>query len=180
MFHPGTERLIGYWRGKRGDYELPLRRSIDPSEFAELVPQVFMLGRDGAGRYPFRLAGGFVIEAHKRDLRGLNILALWSGADRGTLQVALERARTTPEPFVVRAEMRAEDVPPVGVEITFAPVADAAGEVERFLGLYQPTALLHRLKGKAVEELVILSVESPGHVEAPRLKLAALNGRRIA
>jgi hypothetical protein len=180
MFHPGTERLIDYWRERRGDYDMPLRKAIDPSDFAGLLPQVFMLGRDGAGRYPFRLAGGFVLEAHQRDLREVNVLSLWAPADRGTLQVALERARTAPEPFVIRGEMRATDVPPVGVEVLFAPVAGPTGEVERFLGLYQPTALLHRLKGRAVEEMAILSLESPAHIEAPRLRLASLNGRLMA
>jgi hypothetical protein len=180
MFHPGTERLIDYWRDRRGDYDLPLRSAIDPCAFPGLLPQVFMLGREAAGRYPFRLSGGFVAELHQRDLRGVNALSLWAAGDQAALQVALERARARPEPFVVRGEIRAEEATPVPIEVMFAPLAVASGEAERFLGLYQPTGLLHRLKGKAASELGVHIIESPSHIEAPRLRLASVNGRRLA
>ena len=47
MFHPSTERLIDYWRDKKGEAALPRRTDVNPGDFLELLPQVFILGRDG-------------------------------------------------------------------------------------------------------------------------------------
>jgi hypothetical protein len=180
MFHPSTERLIDYWRERRGGFDVPLRSSVDPSDFLDVLPQIFIVGRDRAGLYPFRLSGGFVSDLHRQDLRGVNMLSLWTPFDRAPLQATLERCRTRPQPFVVRSEIRADGVGPVGMEIFFAPLASSNGETDRFLGLYQPTAMIHRLMGRAANELAIRAIEGPSHVEAPRLRLAALNGRLIA
>ena len=139
-----------------------------------------MLGRDRAGHYPFRLTGGFVADLHRRDLRGQNMLSLWAPFDRAHLQATLERSCSRPTPFVVKAEIRADVVAPVAMEVLFAPLATASGDVERFLGFYQPTAMMHRLQGRAANALAVRSIETSGHVEAPRLRLAALNGRQIA
>ena len=81
MFHPSTERLIDYWRDKKGESALPRRADINPGDFLELLPQVFVLGREG-GKLPFRLAGGFVSDLHARDLRGQDALSLWALAHR--------------------------------------------------------------------------------------------------
>lgn len=180
MFHPNTERLIDYWRERRGHYDLPLRSAVDPAGFSDLLPQVFMLGRDMPGRYPFRLVGGFVADLHARDLRGENVLSLWSPFDRGPLQATLERARSRPQPFVVRAEVVAEGAGPVGMEVLFAPLATPGGEADRVIGLYQPTSMVHRLEGRTANSLSIRAIEGPTHIEAPRLRLAAINGRLIA
>jgi hypothetical protein len=105
MFHPSTERLIDYWRDKKGGSALPSRADINPAEFLELLPQVFILGRDG-GRLPFRLAGGFVSELHARDLRGQDALSLWALAHRLELKSALDVARKRRTPVVVTADIR--------------------------------------------------------------------------
>ena len=62
MFHPSTERLIDYWRSKAVNAAMPARAAVNPADFLDLLPQVFILGRDGKGRYPVRLAGGFVAD----------------------------------------------------------------------------------------------------------------------
>ncbi len=180
MFHPNTERLIDYWRERRGGFDLPLRAAVDPTDFADLLPQVFMLGRDRSGHYPFRLSGGFVGDLHRRDLRGENVLSLWTQLDRASIHAALERACSRPEPFVVKAEIHADSMPPVGMDVLFAPLAVASGEVERFIGLYQPTSMISRLQGRPANALAIRTIENAHHIEAPRLRLATLYGRLIA
>ena len=49
MFHSTTERLIDYWRSRSPDGGLPPRVAIDPGDFAELLPQIFILGRTFTG-----------------------------------------------------------------------------------------------------------------------------------
>ncbi|MEW6392129.1 MAG: PAS domain-containing protein [Pseudomonadota bacterium] len=181
MFHPSTERLIDYWRDRRGDAALPRRTDINPGEFLELLPQVFVLGRDG-GRLPFRLAGGFVSELHARDLRGQDALSLWALAHRLELKSALDVARKRRTPVVAVADIRAHGVPSVGMEVLFAPLRGASGETDRFLGLYQPIGATARLMGRPAYELGLREVRPLGedNRDMPRLRLATLDGRRIA
>lgn len=182
MFHSNTERLVDYWRDRGGDGRLPLRSEIDPAHFADLWPQVFMLGRASAGDYRVRLAGAFVGELHRKDLRGRNLLELFRHADRRDLQTGLEAARLRPEPLVATVEA-VGDTSTLPVEILFAPLAGAgAGAPDRYLGLYQPLGMVSRLMGEPAHEMAVRGLRGagPANEEAPRLRLAAVDGRRIA
>ncbi|CAN5487592.1 PAS domain-containing protein [soil metagenome] len=182
MFHPSTERLIDYWRGKAVNDAVPTRASVNPGEFLDLLPQIFILGRDGKGRFPVRLAGGFVTDLHARDLRGEDALGFWALSHRLEIKSALEVARRRGEPMVVTADIRAVGAPSVGMEVLFAPMTGIDGEVDRFLGLYQPIAMIQRLMGRPASELGVRDIRGlgPANAESPRLRLATLHGRRIA
>ena len=182
MFHPSTERLIDYWRNRAGGDALPTRASVHPGDFLDLLSQVFILGRDGLGRYRVRLAGGFVSDLHARDLRGEDALGLWALSHRLEIKSALEVARRRAEPMVVTADIRAIGAPSVGMEVLFAPMTGTNGETDRFLGLYQPVAMIQRLMGRPASELVVRRIQTlgPANAESPRLRLATLHGRRIA
>jgi len=183
MFHSNTERLIDYWRARKGACAAPARASIDPGEFPDLAPQVFILGRTGPGQYVFRLAGGLVDELHGGRLAGVDALCLWAETYRTPLQLALEAIRRQPEPLVVAAEARAPKAEAVlGLEITFAPLTSVSGEIDRILGLYQPTTPVAALLGQPIQVLTVRGVTAarPGEGELPRLRLAAVDGRQIA
>jgi hypothetical protein len=181
MFHPNTELLIDYWRARSVNGTLPSRRDIDPADFAWMAPQVFMLGRVMSGIYPLRLVGGFVADLHQRDLRQQNGLSLWSERDRSRLQTALEEARRRPAPVVAQAEALADGAS-LGMEVLFAPLAGVEGGPDRFLGLYQPLGMTARLQGRPALELSVryLGSAGPANEEAPRIRLATVDGRRIA
>ena len=182
MFHPSTERLIDYWRSKAVNDATPARASVNPGDFLDLLPQVFILGRDGSGRYPVRLAGGFVTDLHARDLRGEDALGFWALSHRLEVKSALEVARRRGEPTVITADIRALGVPSVGMEVLLAPMVGSEGQIDRFLGLYQPIAMIQRLMGRPASELGVRKIQSLGaaNEESPRLRLATLHGRRIA
>lgn len=181
MCHPNTERLIDYWRSRARPGAPPPRTSISPADFADLLPQVVMLGRVCSGIYPIRLAGGLVSELHQRDLRQQNALSLFGAKDRMDLQSALEMARRRPEPIVVTAQAQAEGVA-IGMEMMFAPLAGPEHGPDRFLGLYQPLAMVARLRDKPVLSFTLEDIRKGGstYEAAPRLRLAAIDGRRIA
>ena len=181
MFHPNIERMLEYWRVRCTNAGAPTRTSIDPSDLATLLPQVFMLGRRDAGLYRFRLAGGLVADLHHQDLRNADILGLWSGSDRLRLAAALESSRRRAEPFVVAAEARAQDGLDCPMQVLFAPLRGPDGRPDRVMGLYQPTAMLTRLAGNPVEVMSIVRVyPAADAVERPALKLAVVNGQRVA
>src|SRR5215469_8329119 len=92
MSHSNTARLLGYWEGQRDEGGCPARSSIDPAAFAEVVTQTFVLKRERAGAYPFRLAGALVEDLHGASLAGLDFAALWAPADRPRLKAAIEAA----------------------------------------------------------------------------------------
>jgi hypothetical protein len=179
--HSTTERLIEYWRARAGEAGLPPRSTIQPADFAELLPRVFILGRTQSGIYPVRLAGGFLDDLHGGDLRRRNALTFWDARDRSALQQALEETRLRPEPLVATAELRS-DAGILPMEVLYAPLAAPDGSPDRFLGLYQPLGLTARLRDRPVVGMSLKSLRrADGAVEfAPRLRLATLDGRRIA
>jgi hypothetical protein len=182
MFHSNTEQLIDYWRTVKGAAAVAMRSSINPTEFAHLLPQVFMLGRKASGQYHFRLAGGFVADLHGRDLKDEELMRLWSTEDRIQLQLSLELARRKPDPIVVVAEARTELGAVLDLEILFMPLAAPTGDVDRVMGFYQPTSPVAALVGQPVKVLSLTSIRSIGVQGAvqPHLRLAAVDGRRIA
>lgn len=181
MVHPNTERLTEYWRAQRQGEAAPRRVDIDPMAFHTLLPQVFIVGRGPQGTFPFRLVGGFVADLHRADLRGRCLLELWRQADRWQLKSALEFARGRAEPVVVAADIVADGVPSVGMEVLLAPLGGPDGQIDRFIGLYQPTAPVSRLMGQPARMLAISAiVREDGSEAAPSLRLASVDGRRIA
>jgi hypothetical protein len=180
MAHPNTERLTEYLRAQRGDNAMPRRVDIDPMAFHTLLPQTFIVGRTGQGDYPFRLIGGMIADLHQADLRGQDLLSLWRPGDRWQLKSALEFARRRPEPVIVSADVLADGVPPLAIEILFAPLTGADGDADRFLGHLQPLAPIHWLLGRPARALAIAAIARGEGEAAPSLRLAAVGGRRIA
>ena len=141
-----------------------------------------MLGRKGSGQYHFRLAGGFIADLHGRDLKDEDLTRLWSPEDRTQLQLSLELARRKPDPVVATAQARTELGAVLELEILFMPLAAPSGEVDRVMGFYQPTSPVAALVGQPISVLSVTSIRTIGAQGAmpPHLRLAAVDGRRIA
>ncbi len=182
MFHSNTELLIDYWREQKGLARAPARASINPADFASLLPQVFILGRLRPGQYGFRLVGGLVDDLHGGHLGATDPIKLWAPAYRASLQLALEAVRRQPEPLVIASQARARGGQALDLEITLAPLTGPSGDIDRLIGLYQPTMPTAALMGHPIETLMIRNITAAGSAGAafPRLKLAAMDGRRIA
>jgi len=181
MFHSNTERLIDYWRARKPGRLSPARGAIDPRDFAELAPQMLILGRPAPGRFRFRLVGGVIAELIGRDLRGADFASLWAVRDRPGLATALEAARRTAEPLVLTAEIRARNGRTAPAEILLAPLRADAAPRDRMLGCLQPLQPLSMLLDEPVEELTLVRLASAEEGPAlPSVRLATVNGRRIA
>ena len=180
MFHLNTELLIDYWRARRGERAVPARSDIDPAEFAPLMPQTFIAVREADVEFRFRLAGEFINDLHGRGgLRGETVAGLWRPEHRRHLAAVLEASLRAAEPVVIDAEATAEDGAARRLEILFAPLAGPGGLADRFLGLYQPTA--PRAAKGPVGSLAIRGLDGAhGRPAAPKLRLAVIDGRRIA
>jgi hypothetical protein len=180
MFHANTHLLIDYWTARAQPGRAPSRAAVDPTDFRHLMPQTFILGREARGAYTVRLGGGFVADLHGKDLREADALALWSEHDRPRLQGALEDIRRNPEPLVVMAE-GLTDGPSLTMEVLLAPLTAHDGGPDRYLGLYQPLAMVSRLQGRNVKALAARALRRPAANEDSGLvRLATIYGRRIA
>jgi len=179
MFHSSTQRLVDYWRSLRTGDQAPARAAFDPARMADVLPQVFIVGLDGDA-LPFRLAGGLLTDLHGRGLRGEDFGRLWSRQGRGALNGAAAAAVRDREPVVLRAEGFTDEGQPLGLEIVLAPLTGPDGRIDRLVGLYQPTTTVARLRNRPLVELhPRLTVYAAPQAE-PHLKLAAVDGRRIA
>ena len=114
-------------------------------------------------------------------IRGQAFTGLWRKSQGSQLTAALEAAMRAALPLILDAEGRNDDGDDIRLEILFAPLADANGVGDRFLGLYQPLAPSPVIRGRPIGELSLLDCSgAEGRLSSPRLRLAALDGRRIA
>jgi hypothetical protein len=182
VFHSNTQRMIDHWRELRSGPGAPARSAFDPRFVSNLMPQLFMLDRQSG--LPYRLAGGLVEDLHGRSLRREAFLGLWTADSRAAVRDAALAAVRGPEPAVIYAEARTDSDQRCGLELMLAPLTDADGRVDRLLGLCQPVTTLVRLHGEALTDLTHKLTIYAGAGEAatrtPHLKLAAVDGRRIA
>jgi hypothetical protein len=186
MSHSSTELLIDYWRQRKGAALAPLREAINPADFATLLPQVFILGREGPGDYRFRLAGGLVADLHARDLRTVDFVSLWTPTDRLLVQTCLEQARRKGEPLVVAGHAHAGGKT-IAIEVLLAPLANRLGEVDRMIGMIQPMNPVGDLRDEPVERLSLERIDraaepgfrEPANEPGPRLRLATVAGRLV-
>ena len=180
MFHSNTELLIDYWRERKGDRLSPLRSAVNPGDFAQLLPQIFILGRAAPGQHLIRLVGGLVANLHGRDLRGADFLSLWAAQDRPRLSSALEASRRAAESLVLTAEAHSQSGRTARLEILLAPLRSDTGPRDRHLGLVQPLSPLADLKDQPSVTLSLIRIASDGQADFPALRLAAVDGLRIA
>lgn len=183
MTHSSTELLIDYWQDRAVNGQAPARAAIDPTDFPTLLPQVFILGRRGPADYVFRLAGGLIRDLHGMDLRGAAFTHLWRQDARLPLQVALEDARRTGFPLRLAARAHA-GANSLGVNMALMPLSNPEGQVDRFLGVYEPTETLSALAGEPIHRLELVTLGGVVVVQHPeqdagRIRLAAIGGVRV-
>ncbi|WP_395020727.1 PAS domain-containing protein [Dongia sp.] len=69
--YPEIDRILAYWRAKKGDREFPSRADIDPLEFTRALPRVMMVEVSyDSLEFRYRVAGTGLFAMHGRDLTG--------------------------------------------------------------------------------------------------------------
>jgi hypothetical protein len=181
MFHSNTEKLIATWRSHRAGARLPARSDLSPIDLGSLLPQIFILGRDGDGEETFRLSGGLIADLHGRDLRSSSFHSLWSKLDRPQVTAALARSRSAAAPVVITVDAVSGRSDAIGIELCLAPMIGPSGDADRTLGLYQPISTVARLMGAPIRTFSIRGVALASDFSSgPHLRLVIDNTRRVA
>jgi hypothetical protein len=173
MTHSNTARMLAYWETRRNGDDAPLRSAIDPVGFSDIITQAFMIGRERAGTYPFRLAGALLNDLHHAPLTGSDFSLMWAASDRPRLQSAVEAALARRQSMIIQALGRSLTGAQARLEVMLAPLAGPKGQVDRMLGFYQPVSPLFRLQDERIERLFLLDASFADGGDAT-------DGRRIA
>jgi hypothetical protein len=69
--YPEIDRVLAYWRGKKGTRDFPSRAEIDPLEFTKALPRVMMaeVSYDPL-EFRYRVAGTGLFAMHGQELTG--------------------------------------------------------------------------------------------------------------
>jgi hypothetical protein len=180
VFHSNTQRLIDLWIRLKGQGPAPRRADLDPREFSSVLGQTFMIER--GANLVFRLSGALIEDLYGRSLKGSGFLDLWDVRSRAPIRDAAVSVVRACEPAVLYAEARTDHDRKAGLELMLAPITGPEGKVDRLFGLCQPVSTLVRLQGEHIAELGhrLTVYAGKGAAPQPHLRLAAVDGRRIA
>jgi hypothetical protein len=140
MRHKTSQILFEYWDDLRAGRRAPERIEIDPARIAEILPETMMLEATKPGSYRFRIAGTRICEWLGMELRGLNFLALWSPADQRYVEHRLRELAQTGRTTSLMVNSTTSDGRPVTSEIIILPLANAVGEITRYMGAWSMAA----------------------------------------
>jgi hypothetical protein len=134
MQKSSTRTLFDYWNSLRGARSAPERRDIDPARIKSALASTFILERDSADEFSFRLAGSHICSAYARELKGRSFTRLWHTRDRDALDTLI---RAVTEDHAV-ALVTFEGTTPVHTRASFEtillPVRHNGTTTNRILG----------------------------------------------
>lgn len=126
------KRLTDYWSEKRAGRRMPLRSSIDPTELAELLPNLVMVeALDDGGDYMHRIAGEEAEKIIGADLHGKRLSSF--NVSRETLtswRNGLDLARAYRAPHFANFE---RDDGKGMIRVAFLPLSGAGGDDATFV-----------------------------------------------
>lgn len=134
MRQPASRDLFAYWNDLRGDRQAPERGEIDPRAIHTILPHLFLLGQDAAGRYPFRLAGMAVCALFGRELRDTPFVALWPDNAKPAVAALLRGIVEDNIGAVETVTGRNEAGQILELELLLLPLAGRSDECARIIG----------------------------------------------
>lgn len=138
MRHAATDALYNYWNDLRGDRLAPRRFELEPGRMGDSLPDTFILQRESAGAFPFRLAGTRVCERFKREFRGHNFLDEWTPADRELLGSLLNTVSVKGGCVLAVVQAETASGRSITAEMVLLPLLHIQPFADRFLGSFVP------------------------------------------
>jgi hypothetical protein len=173
MKHPSSRQVFEYWNDRRGDRIAPGRADIEPGPIRRALGDTFILGRDTAGAYRFRLAGTRSCALFCRELKDVNFIDLWASSERPRMLERIAAAGEECEGFVAGAAGYSRDRASIELELLLLPLRHHGPAQTRLLGVLAPVVSPYWLGTTPVEAMMCGTVRHLGadsdFVAAPRL-----------
>lgn len=135
-----SQHLYTYWNELRGGRLAPRRFEVEPAAIAAILPDTFILERVERFDYVFRLAGTRICEAFGPELRGRNLLDLWTEADREVVIRVLESVTRDGGVGVIGLMASGADGRTAGFELLLLPLIHTGQSIGRVLGSLAPVS----------------------------------------
>jgi hypothetical protein len=178
--HRNIAALIDYWAAKRVGVKAPLRVDIDPGDLLAFIPQILIVGRDKAGAYPVRLAGGYIDRSFGRSIHRQNLIDLFDRDSREALTDQLELCREKVRPVTLYAKGESPTRSDLDFGLGVTPLTGPSGQRDRYLCLLQPLAPQFEGDDIRVTRLVLTCIVQTRRLLAPYPSLITDRGRRVA
>jgi len=134
MQKTSTRTLFDYWNSLRGARSAPDRRDIDPARIKSALASTFILERDSAEEFSFRLAGSHICSAYARELKGRSFTRLWHTRDRDALDTLVRAVTEDHAVALVTFEGTTPVHTPASFETILLPVRHNGTTTNRILG----------------------------------------------
>lgn len=138
--HKTLQTLYAYWNDVRAGRLAPRRLEIEPAAIAPILADTFMLERAADDSFQFRLAGTRVCDLYGRELRGLDFLSDFQGAERNTVQREIATMCDRGAVLKLATHATADARHSLDVETILLPLVHAGESIGRVLGASVPTA----------------------------------------
>lgn len=144
MQQPISKKLFQYWNNVRGSRRAPRRFEIEPSHIADLLPETFIAECHSADLCTFRLAGSRIGHTFGQDLKGTDLLSLWSARDSEALRSLLHCVVEDAGIGVITFSASGSDGKSFTFEMTLLPLKHSDEKITRLLGNISTDAPPHR------------------------------------
>lgn len=129
-----TKTLYSYWNALRGDRLAPARLEVDPGRLVNILSETFILERDRAGTFVFRLAGTRICEQFGYELRGRDFTQMAGPGHTHILDQDLVAITNHGAVGVFELEASALDGRTVVFEAIVMPLQHTQAVISRYLG----------------------------------------------
>ncbi|WP_210183328.1 PAS domain-containing protein [Methylobrevis pamukkalensis] len=163
-----TRTLYDYWTQLRGKRTAPERHEVEPGDIRGILGDTFILEAVDRKTYTFRLAGTRLCAAYCRELKGRNMLDLWTGKDREAVASLLAAIVEDGAAAIIGIAAQNERDQSMPVEIMFLPLRHGDGRNNRIIGCFAPHDPPYWLGIHPVMRQPILSLRLIWPDETPR------------
>jgi len=176
MKHPSNQQFFAYWDEKRAGARAPDRSEIEPEAVRELLPDIFVLSCDNAGRFPFRVAGTRLCALLGRDLKDESFSELFGADGRREIKDIITVVTEEMLAAVAGIAATASNGTPAHLELLLLPFNHRAHAPLSLTGLLAP---FENGQG-GLRDFRLSSWRYLGHPQPERLVPRALRKLKIA
>jgi hypothetical protein len=148
-----SQHLFAYWNELRAGRLAPRRFEVEPAAIAAILPDTFILERADRLDYVFRLAGTRICEAFGRELRGRNLLDLWSSSDREVVIGVLESVTRDGGVGVIGLMASEPGGRSAAFELVLLPLIHTGQSIGRVLGSLTPVSQATAQSGQTFQTI---------------------------